>query len=134
MAHDEKSAHDPHHDELAHPMPVSMLIGVWAVLMFFTVLTVWAAQQGLGSQTSFIVAMIIATIKAGLVMSIFMHLWWDKRMNLFTFLGSFLFVMLFIGMALTDKSEYNHDIISKMESDSAQAQTSTGAPTMPSTK
>jgi hypothetical protein len=75
--------------------------------------------------------MIIATIKAGLVMAIFMHLWWDKRMNLFTFLGSFLFVMLFIGMALTDKSEYNHDLLQKSETDSAQAQTSTGAQTAP---
>jgi cytochrome c oxidase subunit 4 len=111
MAHDEKaSAHGEHHDEIAHPMSIKALVTVWGILMVFTVLTVTLAQQGLGSQTSFVVAMVIATIKAGLVMAVFMHLWWDKRMNLFTFLGSFLFVLLFIGMALTDKSEYKPDL------------------------
>ena len=63
--------------------------------------------------------MIIATIKAGLVMAVFMHLWWDRRMNVFVFLGSFLFVMLFIGMALTDKSEYKPDIDRKIADDVA---------------
>lgn len=120
MAHEEK--HDAHaHDEIAHTMPVHYLIGVWVALMVFTVLTVWASRQGLGSQTSFIVAMVIATIKAGLVMAIFMHLWWDKRLNLFVFLGAFLFVMLFIGMALTDKSEYKPDIDRKVADDTAAA-------------
>jgi cytochrome c oxidase subunit 4 len=99
MAHDEKaSAHGEHHDEIAHPMSIKALVTVWGILMVFTVLTVTLAQQGLGSQTSFVVAMVIATIKAGLVMAVFMHLWWDKRMN------------LFIGMALTDKSEYKPDL------------------------
>jgi len=119
MANDEKEDHIDHHDDMGHALSVQLLVAVWVILMAFTGLTVWAAQQGLGSQTSFIVAMVIATIKAGLVMSVFMHLWWDKRMNLFTFLGSFLFVMLFIGMALTDKSEYNHDILQKAEQDQA---------------
>lgn len=123
MAHDEKkeaggeAGHDEH---IAHTMEPRMLIGVWAALMVFTVLTVWCSRQGLGSQTSFTVAMIIATIKSALVMSIFMHLWWDKRLNLFVFLGCFLFVMLFIGMALTDKSEYKPDIDRKLADDAAQ--------------
>jgi cytochrome c oxidase subunit 4 len=120
LAHDEKAAaHGEHHDEIAHPMSIKALVTVWLILMAFTGLTVFAAQQGLGSQTSFVVAMIIATIKAGLVMSVFMHLWWDKRLNLFTFLGSFLFVMLFIGMALTDKSEYKPDIDRKAADEAA---------------
>jgi cytochrome c oxidase subunit 4 len=120
MAHDEKAAaHGEHHDEIAHPMSIKALVAVWLTLMAFTGLTVFAAQQGLGSQTSFVVAMLIATIKAGLVMAVFMHLWWDKRLNLFTFLGSFLFVMLFIGMALTDKSEYKPDIDRKAADEAA---------------
>src|SRR5262252_2891019 len=134
MAHDEgtgvQGVHDSH-DDLAHSMSVKALIAVYVILMVFTGLTVWAAQQGLGSQTSFTVAMVIATIKAGLVMAVFMHLWWDKRMNLFTFLGSFLFVLLFIGMALTDKSEYKPDIDRKSADDAAQAGPSPGAPASP---
>ena len=109
MAHDEK-AHDAHGDEIAHPLPVPLLVGVWLALMVFTGLTVFMSQQGLGAQASFTVAMVIATIKAGLVMAIFMHLWWDKRLNMLVFLGSFLFVLLFISMALTDKSEFTPDI------------------------
>lgn len=132
MAHDEKneahastagdSSHGAagHDEGMGHAMEPKMLLGVWGTLMVFTVLTVWAAQQGLGSQLSFTVAMVIATIKAGLVMSIFMHLWWDKRLNLFIFLGCFLFVMLFIGMALTDKGEYKPDEDRKIADDVAQ--------------
>jgi cytochrome c oxidase subunit 4 len=87
--------------------------------MFFTGLTVWASSLGLGSQLSFAVAMVIATVKAALVMGVFMHLIWDKPLNAFAFLGSFLFVMLFIGMALTDKSEYKPDIDRKTADDLA---------------
>ncbi len=124
MAHDEKTkAHgghgQAHGDEIAHTMSVPMLIGVWAALMFFTWLTFWASQQGLGSQTSFMVAMVIASVKASLVLAVFMHLWWDRRMHVFVFLGSFLFVMLFIGMAITDKSECTPDINRKVADDIA---------------
>lgn len=121
MAHDEKHESHGHGEEIAHTMSVRALVTVWGALMVFTVLTVWASQQGLGSQTSFTVAMIIATIKAGMVMAVFMHLWWDKRLNLFVFTGAFLFVLLFIGMALTDKSEYKPDIDRKTADEAAAA-------------
>jgi cytochrome c oxidase subunit 4 len=120
MAHDEKAAHG-HGDELAHTMPVPMLIAVWVALMAFTGLTVFCASLGLGAQASFTIAMVIATVKAGLVMAIFMHLWWDKKLNLLVFLGSFLFVMLFIGMLLTDKSEYKPDVDRKIADETAAA-------------
>lgn len=108
------------HDELAHPLPVSLLGGILFVLIVFTGLTVYIADLGLGSRTSFMIAMVIATVKAGLVMAVFMHLWWDKRLNLLAFLGSFLFLMLFIGMLLTDKSEYGPDIKKLLEAQAAE--------------
>lgn len=120
MSDSEKhTEHDGHDGEIAHAVPLWILFAVWGALMVFTVLTVSVAKMHLGSQLSFSIAMIIATIKAGLVMAFFMHLWWDKRLNLLAFLGSFLFVMLFIGMALTDKSEYTPDIQRKVEADQA---------------
>jgi cytochrome c oxidase subunit IV len=113
---------DDHGDHgMPHSLPVPLLVGVWGALMVGTVLTVWCAQQGLGSQLSFMVAMVIATVKAALVMAFFMHLYWDKKLNALAFLGAFLFVMLFIGMALTDKSEYKPDIDRKTADDMAQA-------------
>jgi len=120
MADEHKTEQHADHG-LAHTTPVGLLIGVWGVLMVGTVLTVWCARQGLGSQLSFMVAMTIATIKAGFVIAFFMHLYWDKRLNTLAFLGAFLFVMLFISMALTDKSEYKPDLDRKIADDTAQA-------------
>jgi cytochrome c oxidase subunit 4 len=118
-----EAEHGHHGDEIAHSVPLWQLFAVWGALMVFTVLTVYVAGLGLGARTSFTIAMIIATVKAGLVMAVFMHLWWDKRLNVLAFLGSFLFVVLFIGMLLTDKREYTPDIQKKIEADAAQAAT-----------
>ena len=78
--------------------------------MVLTVITVGVTVVDLGSQTNLLVAMAIATIKAGLVVTYFMHLRWDRPFNTLVFLGSLLFVSLFISMTLFDKSEYEPDI------------------------
>jgi cytochrome c oxidase subunit 4 len=99
-----------HHDEIAHVMPVRLLIGVWAALMVLTIITVAVTSVDLGARVNLIVAMAIATVKAGLVCTYFMHLRWDRPFNILVFLGSLLFVSLFISMTLFDKSEYEPDI------------------------
>ena len=53
---------------------------------------------------------VIATIKAALVVTYFMHLKWDKKFHLILFLTSVLFLILFISISLTDRSEYQHDL------------------------
>jgi len=98
------------HDEISHVTPVRLLIGVWGTLMVLTVITVGVTVVDLGSQTNLIVAMVIATIKAGLVVTYFMHLRWDRPFHTLVFLGSLLFVSLFISMTLLDKREYEPDI------------------------
>ena len=87
-----------------------LLVGVLAALTILTILTVAVTGVDLGGQGNFIVAMIIATIKAALVMAYFMHMAWDKKFNVVVFLSSFLFVILFLTMALTDRREYQHAI------------------------
>lgn len=111
LSHDDHAG-DAHGDAhgLAHTMPVKGLIGVWAVLMLLTVLTVSATSFDLGYRMNLVVAMVIATVKASLVMLFFMHLWWDKRFNVVLFTGAFLFVALFIGLVVNDRSEYQIDI------------------------
>ena len=84
------------------------------------VLTVAVTSVDLGSQGNFIVAMIIATIKAALVMGYFMHLVWDSKFNVFAFLSSFLFVLLFLSMALLDRGEYR-PTIDRFEADQKTA-------------
>lgn len=101
---------DHHGDEIAHVMPVHLLIGVWAALMVLTVVTVAVTSIDLGSRFNLIIAMGIATVKAGLVVTYFMHLRWDRPFHTLVFLGSLLFVSLFISMTLFDKSEYEADI------------------------
>jgi cytochrome c oxidase subunit 4 len=99
-----------HDDEIAHVMPVRLLIGVWAALMLLTVITVAVTSVDLGSRMNLTIAMAIATVKAGLVVTYFMHLRWDRPFHTLVFLGSLLFVSLFISMTLFDKSEYEPDI------------------------
>ncbi len=105
------AAHDDHADHgLAHTMPVWMLLAVLACLMGLTVLTVSVTNFDLGSQGNLIVAMVIATIKAALVVTFFMHLLWDKKFHLILFLTAVLFVVLFLSMSITDRGEYQHNI------------------------
>lgn len=107
---------------LSHLTPAPLLIAVFGALVFFTILTVSVTKIDLGGQGNFVVAMIIATIKASLVMAYFMHLRWDKKFNVLVFLSSFLFVTLFLGLALTDRKEYQ-DFIDNFERVKAAAET-----------
>jgi cytochrome c oxidase subunit IV len=105
---DPSHAHDDH--GLAHTTPVSLLVGILTALLVLTVFTVTVTSIDLGGEGNLVVAMIIATIKAGLVVMYFMHLFWDRKFNLILFLGSVLFLILFLSMAVTDRSEYQSDI------------------------
>ena len=124
MAHEEKSekvaltapavaghGHEADADHgLAHTMPVWMLIAVLAALMGLTVLTVSVTSFDLGSEGNLVVAMVIATIKAALVCTFFMHLLWDKKFHAILFVTAVLFVILFLSMSITDRGEYQHNI------------------------
>jgi cytochrome c oxidase subunit IV len=114
--------HDDHDSEgMGHPLPAWMLLAVFGALIVFTVLTVSVTKVDLGGQGNFVVAMVIATIKAALVMAVFMHLVWDNRLNVLIFLSSFLFVSLFLTMALTDRQEYQKLIDNFEQTKAAQA-------------
>jgi len=97
------SAHGHSEDghDFAHPMPVPMLLAVFFALVFLTIVTVAQASFDLGS-FDIAVVMIIATIKAFLVMAFFMHLAFDKPFNVIVFLCSFVFVALFVIGTLSD--------------------------------
>jgi cytochrome c oxidase subunit 4 len=110
-AHRAGDAHGHGDDHgIAHTTPLSLLVGVLAVLLVLTILTVSVTSVDLGQQGNLVVAMVIATIKAGLVVTYFMHLRWDKRFHLILFLTSVLFLILFLSMSITDRSEYDRDI------------------------
>lgn len=100
--------HDSH--GVGHVVPLKLLFGVGGALLFFTAVTVWVTYVDLGRTGNLLVAMIIATLKAGLVCAYFMHLRWDRPFNAIVFASSLLFVSLFISIALLDKAEYEEDI------------------------
>ncbi|QDV42999.1 hypothetical protein Enr13x_28510 [Stieleria neptunia] len=96
--------------DFAHPLPLPLLAGTFLVLTLLTVLTVAQASFNFGSLDVLIV-MVIATIKAVLVGAIFMHLAWDKPFNIICFIGSFVFVGLFIMATLFDSRQTAKDSI-----------------------
>lgn len=105
-----RSGNHSHGEEIAHVTPVRLLLGVWGALMVLTVITVAVTSVDFGSRINLIIAMAIATVKAGLVVTYFMHLRWDRPFNTLVFMGSLLFVSLFISLTLYDKSQYEADI------------------------
>ncbi len=108
--HGSHGGHEDHQEHLGHTAPMSLLIGVLSALIMLTILTVAVTAIDLGGQGNFVVAMIIATVKAALVMGYFMHMIWDSKFNVVAFTSSFLFVLLFLAMTVLDRSEYRDDI------------------------
>ncbi|MGA9526469.1 MAG: cytochrome C oxidase subunit IV family protein [Myxococcaceae bacterium] len=68
---------------------------VWAALLVLTGLTVWTGQMHLPT-FGLLLALIIATTKATLVLLFFMHLWEQKGVNRVTFSITISFVILLL--------------------------------------
>ena len=95
---------------LAHVMPLKVLAAVWIALLVLTFVTVAVTWVELGSLNLWI-AMAIATLKASLVALYFMHLRYDRPINAIVFVTALCFVMLFVGIALTDTAAYKPEMI-----------------------
>lgn len=76
-----------------HIVPLSDYIKVFSALIVLTVVTVAAAQVDFGALNT-LIAFAIATVKAVLVMAIFMHLKYDDRLNTVIICSSFFFLIL----------------------------------------
>ncbi|HMO13049.1 MAG TPA: cytochrome C oxidase subunit IV family protein [Pirellulaceae bacterium] len=103
------TAHDSHDHGFAHPVSKKLLYGVFFALVLLTIITVVANDLPLGKLDLW-VAMGIASIKAFLVMAFFMHMWWEKGINIVFFLSSVLFAVLFVGFLLLDTDSYKEDV------------------------
>ncbi|MBS1960286.1 MAG: c-type cytochrome [Bdellovibrionales bacterium] len=89
------------HKHQHHIMSKSMALKVWGALMVLTFVTVVVAQIDLGA-ANFVVAMIVATIKASLVCLFFMGLKYDDKENAVIFCTSFIFLTIFMILTFGD--------------------------------
>jgi cytochrome c oxidase subunit 4 len=84
-----------HDDDHGHQHGAGRYVVIWLALLALTVLTVVTGRMELGSANLF-VALIIATVKAGLVVLFFMHLWDAEGVMRLVFAGSVLFVVVLL--------------------------------------
>ena len=105
-SHSDAHPHADDHPIVGHVVPYSTLFATAGVLLFLTVVTVAVRWVDLG-ELNIVVALGIAAVKATLVALYFMHLRWDKPFNAITFVGSILFVALFMAFALMDTHAYD---------------------------
>jgi cytochrome c oxidase subunit 4 len=105
-----RPAHEPGHPLVGHLVGWPILLGTLIVLLALTWITVAATWVNLGRLNLWI-ALIVATIKGALVCMYFMHLRYDRPFNAILLFASLLFVLLFIGLSLSDTVHYRSELI-----------------------
>lgn len=99
--------HDDHHG-LSHVASIKVLVGTGGTLLLLTLVTVAATKIDLGPSLNLALAMVIAVIKATLVVLFFMHLKYDKLFHTVVFISAILAASLFVGFTLMDSGQYQH--------------------------
>ncbi len=84
-----------------HLIPIKTYLLVAGALFILTAVTVAVSFVNLGG-FNVVVALAIAGTKATLVVLFFMHLFWDKKINLAIFLTALTFLVLFLTLILFD--------------------------------
>ncbi|MBT8486957.1 MAG: cytochrome C oxidase subunit IV family protein [Phycisphaerae bacterium] len=107
---DETHASGSHADHgVGHVVPYRILVATGLALLVLTWITVSVASIDLG-EANIYVALAVAVVKGTLVALFFMHLRWDRPFNSIVFIGSLLFVALFLAFAMTDTAEYQDQV------------------------
>ena len=95
---------DGEHSAPGHIIPFSYTLGTFVALLFLTVVTVGVAQFDLGA-LDMPVALLVAGVKASIVSLFFMHLRWDRPINILVLIGSIFFVVLFLVITMFDTGQ-----------------------------
>lgn len=85
----------------AHVSSVPFYVAVFLGLLVLTGLTVGQSYVDLG-KANIILVILIATLKASLVVTFFMHLKWDNKFNALIFLSTLFFIGVFFAYTLND--------------------------------
>jgi len=87
---------------LGHIVPFSTYVKVLVTLLFLTIVTVWVANFDLGESVNATIALSIASLKAFLVVSFFMHLKFEKSLIVGYALYPLALLVLLIGGTMGD--------------------------------
>ncbi len=88
-------------DHTHHIIPLKVYFRVIIALMIMTVITVAAAQVNFGAMNT-VIAMLIASVKAFLVLAYFMHLKYDDKLFTAGFLTSVFFLIVLFFFSWVD--------------------------------
>ena len=88
-------------EEHAHIVPYKTFLVIWVALLILTGITVAAAQYNLGPLNIW-VALGIATLKAGLVVAVFMHMKYESRLFKLSLFSALAILAIFIGLTFVD--------------------------------
>jgi cytochrome c oxidase subunit 4 len=103
IAHTEHQ--EPHHEAVHHVGSLSTYFMVFCALLIGTGLTVWAAFQNIevaGISFNAPIALVIATIKATLVVLYFMHVKDSSRLTKITVISGVFWLGILLTLTMTD--------------------------------
>ncbi len=84
-----------------HVCSVNTFMVILLTLLFLTFITVFVSRFDFGGANMWI-AMAVASLKASLVIAVFMHMLWDTTINKIFFISSFLFLGLLFLFTFAD--------------------------------
>ena len=88
-------------ESVRHIVPAKLYVTIWAILMAMTITTVLVSRVEIGP-FNVVVALVIATIKATLVVLFFMHLRYSPKLTMATVVAAMFFLFLLLGLTMTD--------------------------------
>ena len=94
-------ASNNHGNNEHHIIPLNVYYKVISLLLFLTVVTVAAARVDFGKWNT-VIAMLIASIKAGFVLAFFMHLKYDNKIYRVLFGSAIFFLVVLYFFSILD--------------------------------
>ena len=91
-----------------HIVSPKVYLAIFAALMIGTALTVWAAFQNFG-KFNIVIALVIATIKATLVVLYFMHARYSSKRTQLVIVCSVFWLAIMLALTLTDYTTRSHE-------------------------
>ena len=104
-------------DHTEHIVSSKLYWLIWTILIICTVLTAWIATVDLGPFNT-VVALVIATFKASIVVLIFMHVkYTSEKMTKAILMAAIFWLLLLLMLSLTDYSSRPEGMLNPVSSD-----------------